>query len=97
METKAVGIKELKNKFSAYIREVRSGVRILLTDRNEVVAELRKPDLSALPGTKSALLETWIREGKVIPGSGERPYLPPSPIRSPKGTVQRLLDQERGD
>lgn len=38
---KAVGIKELKARLSEYIRLVKSGDTILVTERNEVVAELR--------------------------------------------------------
>ena len=40
-DMKAVGIKELKARLSEYVRLVRRGETVLLTDRNEVVAELR--------------------------------------------------------
>ena len=40
---KAVGIRELKARLSQYIREVRRGEVVLVTDRGEVVAELRQP------------------------------------------------------
>lgn len=40
---KAVGIRDLKNHLSAYLRLVRRGERILVTDRGEVVAEIRHP------------------------------------------------------
>ena len=40
---KTVGIKELKNNLSAYLREVRRGTRVLVSDRNSVVAELHEP------------------------------------------------------
>jgi prevent-host-death family protein len=40
-KVKTVGVKELKNKLSAYLREVRSGDRILVTDHATVIAELR--------------------------------------------------------
>ena len=40
---KRVGIRELKNRLSEYLRQVRNGEEILVTDRGEVVAELRKP------------------------------------------------------
>lgn len=92
-----MGIKELKNHLSAYLREVKLGTRIFLTDRNEVVAELRKPDFGSLHPAPSSLLEQWVREGKVIPASGEKPHLPPSPVRLPDGTAQKLLDEVRGD
>jgi len=37
---KSVGLRELKNRLSEYVREVRSGEGVLVTDRGEVVAEL---------------------------------------------------------
>lgn len=40
---KTVGIKTLKNKLSHYLRLVREGEIVLVSDRDEVVAEIRKP------------------------------------------------------
>ena len=39
----SVGIRELKNRLSHYVREVRQGEVVQVTDRGEVVAELRPP------------------------------------------------------
>ncbi len=36
---KAVAVKELKNRLSSYLREVRNGEVVLVTDRGQVVAE----------------------------------------------------------
>ncbi len=41
MET--VGIRELKNRLSAYIRKVEAGDVVIVTDRGRVVAELVPP------------------------------------------------------
>lgn len=38
-----VGVRELKNKLSEYLRRVRLGERVLVTDRGEVVAEFLPP------------------------------------------------------
>jgi prevent-host-death family protein len=38
---KSVGVKQLKARLSEYLRLVRSGETVLVTDRDEVVAELR--------------------------------------------------------
>lgn len=40
-QPKKVGIRELRNRLSAYLREVRRGRRVLVTDRGRVFAELR--------------------------------------------------------
>ena len=39
----SVGVRELKNRLSEYLRMVRRGEEILVTDRGEPVAELRQP------------------------------------------------------
>ena len=46
---KEVGIRELKNRLSEYIRLVREGEVVMVTDRGEVVAELRAPQVAAQP------------------------------------------------
>jgi antitoxin (DNA-binding transcriptional repressor) of toxin-antitoxin stability system len=40
---KAVGIKQLKSRLSEYVRLARAGETILVSDRDEVVAELGPP------------------------------------------------------
>jgi len=40
---KSVGIKALKNELSHYLRLVREGELIFITDRDEIIAELRQP------------------------------------------------------
>jgi antitoxin (DNA-binding transcriptional repressor) of toxin-antitoxin stability system len=39
MAVERVGVKKLKNNVSAYLRQVKRGVRVLVTDRDEVIAE----------------------------------------------------------
>ena len=95
---KTVGIKELKNNLSAYLREVRRGTRVLVSDRDEVVAELHEP--GAAYETEEApnpVLAAWVRAGIVtLP---KRPKVPmqKSPVRLAKGTAARLLDEGRRD
>jgi antitoxin (DNA-binding transcriptional repressor) of toxin-antitoxin stability system len=92
---KAVGVRELKNRLSEYLRLVRNGEEILVTDRGEVVAELRQPSPRvALP--YPALLEV-VRQGRARVGLPNRPDLYPSlgPVMPP-GSAAKLLDEERG-
>jgi antitoxin (DNA-binding transcriptional repressor) of toxin-antitoxin stability system len=92
---KAVGIRELKNRLSEYLRLVRSGEEILVTDRGEVVAELRQPSPRvALP--YPALLEV-VRQGRARIGLPNRPDLYPAlGAVVPPGSAAKLLDEERG-
>ena len=94
---KAVGVRELKSRLSEYLRMVRRGEEILITDRGEVIAELRQPGRSASETLYPALL-VHAREGKVRLGEPNRSDLYPAfPRAAPDGTALRLLGEERGD
>jgi prevent-host-death family protein len=61
---KSVGLRELKNRLSEFVREVRSGEDVLVTDRGEVVAELIPPGRRLdQPGVPSGLV-AFARKGK---------------------------------
>ena len=95
---KSVGIKDLKNNLSAYLREVRRGARILVSDRNTIVAELHEPRAGySVPDTTDPVVEEWVDSGTVSPPSRKKTPLPPSPITSTDGNSLSLLDQDRGD
>ena len=94
--SKKVGIRDLKNNLSAYIREVRRGARILVADRDTIVAELREPEAaygSTLP--VDPVLEEWVRKGVVVPPTREKTPLPPTGVHLQEGTALRLLDETR--
>lgn len=93
----SVGIRELKNRLSEYLRMVRRGEEILVTDRGEAVAELRQP-LSLPEAAAYPELVRRARSGKVRLGAPNRADLYPRMPRSlPSGTASRLLDEERGE
>jgi len=91
-----VGVKRLKNNLSAYLREVKRGVRVLVTDRDEVVAELGRPR-GEDPGDLPPLFLEWIRSGELRPAQRPRRPLPVPRARFPAGTAERLLDLDRGE
>jgi len=95
---RAVGIRELKNRLSEYLRQVRRGEEILVTDRGEVVAELRPPTGVVADAPYPALL-TQASRGRVRLGAGgNRPDLYPAlePLMSDE-EIQELLQAERGE
>jgi antitoxin (DNA-binding transcriptional repressor) of toxin-antitoxin stability system len=97
-EIKTVGIKELKNKLSAYLREVRRGARVLVSDRNRVVAELHEPRAGyAADDAIDPTLAEWIDAGAVAPPTMPKAKLPASPVRLPDGAAEKLLDEDRGE
>ncbi len=96
---KIVGIKDLKNNLSAYLREVRRGTHILVSDRGNVVAELHEPGAVYTSGEESGnlILAEWIAKGNVIPPAREKEPLPAAPVGVPSGTVRKLLKADRDD
>ena len=98
---KAVGIKQLKARLSEYLRHVRAGETILVTDREEVVAELRPAVRKAARHHDSIneLLDSLAERGEVT-----RAALPKgkwtwkvSGLGLPPGTAAEILDQIRSD
>ncbi|MEW6365135.1 MAG: type II toxin-antitoxin system prevent-host-death family antitoxin [Acidobacteriota bacterium] len=95
---KAVGIREIKSRFSEYLRLVKGGEEILVTDRGEVVAELRRPGLPATKAASYPGLVLLARQGAVVLGADHDPskYRPRRP-RVPPGTAIAALDDSRGE
>jgi antitoxin (DNA-binding transcriptional repressor) of toxin-antitoxin stability system len=91
---KAVGLRELKNRLGRYVDEVRRGKVILVTDRGEVVAELRPP---VRAGAALAGLARMADRGEVVLGLPHDPaaYKRLGPC-APPGTAKALLDEDRG-
>lgn len=95
---RTVGIREMKSKLSEYLRRVREGEHILVTDRGRVVAELREPGpVLEETGIPPRLWELASR-GLVRLGGGQDPSLYPELQRlAADGTAARLLAEERGE
>lgn len=93
-----VGLRELKNRLSHYVRQVRAGHEIQVTDRGEVVAELLPPRDGAPAADGRRRLEELARRGLVTLGAPNHPKLYRRLRRVvPAGTASRLLDEERGE
>jgi antitoxin (DNA-binding transcriptional repressor) of toxin-antitoxin stability system len=96
---KSVGVRELKNRLSEYLRQVRAGEAVLVTDRGEVIAEINAPgevrtDRSVPPG-----LAALARQDLVTLGAAAEAgiYVPLPRPRRRKRTAAQLLDAERGE
>lgn len=97
-DMKTVGIKELKNNLSAYLREVRAGARVLVSDRNRVVAELHEPLAGyAIDDPIDPIVAEWIDAGVISLPTVRKTKLPASPVKLATGVATHLLDQDRGE
>ncbi len=85
-----VGVAELRQNLSVYLRRVANGERLLVTDRNRPVAELGPP-----PSAGGAL-DRLIAEGRV--GRPTRRGLPASlRMDGDPRALSLALDEIRGD
>ena len=93
---KTIGVRELKAQLSRVLREVRAGETVLVTDRGQVVAELRAPDGGTLieAPTDRAFARLASTGALRLAESPRQPYRA-SPIRAPDGTARALLDESR--
>lgn len=97
---KAVGIKQLKARLSEYVRMARAGETILVSDRDEVVAELGPPrHQPADPGSLDAVIDRLAERGLLTRPSQPKAgwaWSPPS-LKLPPEAVEQLLGSLRED
>lgn len=98
METR-VGIRELKDRLSQYVRQVEAGDVVVVTDRGRVVAELWPPGRHDRRDIDPRLLEM---ERKGLIRLATRPHDPSLYRRMPYVdlggmTIEDLMDEIRGE
>lgn len=96
---KTVGVRDLKNKLSEYLRRVRLGEIVLVTDRGEVVAELQPPGRGQGDPSVPAGLQLLAKRGLLTLGAPAGTDLYPALLRKqgePRRSVAQLLNEERG-
>ena len=93
---KTVGIKELKNNLSRYLREVRNGTTVLISDRNNIVCELRESyGPINISGDVNPLLLDWADSGVVSLPAVDKQPLQLSFVSLPSGMAKELLGEDR--
>jgi antitoxin (DNA-binding transcriptional repressor) of toxin-antitoxin stability system len=97
---KSVGIKQLKARLSEYVRLVKSGETVLITDRDEVVAEIRPARRHpARPDALSEVLASLAEAGEITRPSQAKDgwtwHVRGLGLAS--GTAHALLDELRAD
>ncbi len=87
---RAVGIRQLKDRLSEYVRLAAAGETVLVTDRDRVVAELGPPQPARPARPLDAVVADWVRRGLATP-----PSLPVG--TPPPGRRVMALDQIMAD
>jgi antitoxin (DNA-binding transcriptional repressor) of toxin-antitoxin stability system len=88
---RSVGIKEMKNRLSYYVRLAAEGEPVLVTDRDRVVAELGPPRPGRAPVLNDAALADLVRRGVLTPAlRGPGSAVPES--LAPIGSLEDVLE-----
>ena len=82
-----VGIRELRADLSRYLKRVREGEEIVVTDRGTPIARIT-------PANGRSRLDELIAAGIVTPAPRQGPRKLPKPIKA-KGTVSDLVAEQR--
>lgn len=95
-EIETVGIRAFGDAVSSFVRKASLGVRVLISDRGKVVAELSKV------GEKEQiqldpLIGSWVREGKLAVGSGRKFQFPRGEKVLREANILDILNETRGD
>ncbi len=96
---RTVNIRALKDRLSAFLRDVQRGDVILVTDRGRVVAEIRPPTVEVpATGTTAGKLRRLATDGVVKLGLPNRPEAYKKPgISLPDKVVDDVLGWTRGE
>ena len=87
-----IGIRELRQNASAYVRAAEAGETIEITDRGRPVARLAQ-----LPKGET-ILDRLVAEGKATPAHGDLLDLGPPPRREPgEPVLSEVVDELRED
>jgi prevent-host-death family protein len=90
----SVGSRELKNRLGKYLRLVRQGETIVITDRGEPVAELRPLEPARSDLTKK--LQRLVARGSIsLPKRDIRSVRPP--LRLPGVSLSDAIAEDRED
>ncbi len=91
----AVGVRQLKNSLTRYLRLVEKGHSVLVTSRNRPVAVLRKPDRNTAR-TQEEVIAALVAEGKLLPAAKPGPLQPfkPRKLRG-KPFSQSIIEDRR--
>lgn len=94
-----VGIRELKNNLSRYIRRVAAGERLAVTDRGRVVAELTPPAAARSSDQRRSRYDKLVAAGVIRPPlvatPTDDPFADWPMLRLPRGTAAALIDADR--
>jgi antitoxin (DNA-binding transcriptional repressor) of toxin-antitoxin stability system len=90
----SVGVRQLKNDLTRYLRLVDQGHAVLVMNRNRAVAVVKKTDLSSAQ-TLEERIAALVAEGRLLRAEKAGPFKPFKPVRVKGKPVSRLIIEDR--
>jgi antitoxin (DNA-binding transcriptional repressor) of toxin-antitoxin stability system len=94
---RAVALRDLRDNLGEYVHLAEAGERVLITDRDRVVAELVPPREARSPWAGDSPLADAVRKGWIQPPVSKDLPLPPRNPVAPLSDLLRELAQDRDD
>jgi antitoxin (DNA-binding transcriptional repressor) of toxin-antitoxin stability system len=93
----SVGIRELKDNLSQFVRRIEAGERIAVTAHGRVVAELGPPVRAARVGGRTRFDDLVAAGVARLPVEAGDPLADWPALRLPTGTARELIEADRGE
>jgi prevent-host-death family protein len=90
----SVGVRQLKNGLTRYLRLVEKGESLLVTNRNRTVAVLKKPDRRSAKSLEEKI-GALVAEGRLLAATDPRPLKPFNPIPVKGTPVSKMVIEDR--
>jgi prevent-host-death family protein len=92
-----VGIKELKNRLTHYLRQAKMGEEIVVTERDRPIALIQKIDAAREPASIEARLAKAASEGWLTLPRGPRKLTRIRKVKVHGGSAAKAISEERED
>lgn len=89
-----VGVRQLRNGLTRYLRLAEKGQPVLITSRNRPVAVLQKPDRNSAR-TEEEVIAALVAEGKLIGPLKPVPFKPFKPLKMRGKPLSQTIIEDR--
>ena len=89
-----VGVRQLKNSLTRYLRLVEKGQSVLVTNRRRPVAVMQKPDRNSTR-TEEEVIAALVAEGKLVPAAKPGPFKPFKPLKIRGKPLSQTIIEDR--
>jgi len=89
-----VGVRQLRNGLTRYLRLAEKGEPVLVTSRKRPIAVLQKPDRNSAR-TEDEMIAALVAEGRLIGPLRRGPFRPFKPVRVKGKAVSQMIIEDR--